>query len=269
MSSGTRAAVRDARVTELEAQLLQLAGREHKAERSKVNRELWVLQQPTQPAPLMQPARTTTTGGDDLVAPFTPMQQPMTHWQLLHPTSEAGSALCVRCGEGGAPTCRFRPDARAFAFGTGRFGYGYTSLWDTPHDRWFCCGGIGPECAGCCEEQKRRMSKGVVKGPPSWWWHYAHCPRRVEMAPLQSHGCATHSGSLRTHMRGYGTALRPSQNSPISWLSTHRSHRTDPHWWSAYDHLSPALASDWDSSSDSSSEGSFDGAEAMSAMDIT
>ena len=150
MSSGTRGAAQrvDTRVAELEARLLQLGGREHKAERSKVNRELWVLQQPAAPthAPVAQPAC-----GDDTV---TPMQQLVAHWQVLHPASEAGTTLCVRCGAGDAPSCRFHPDARAFAFGTGRFGYGYTNLWDTPHDRWFCCGGTAPECAGCCEEQK-------------------------------------------------------------------------------------------------------------------
>ena len=162
MSSGTRGAAQrvDTRVAELEARLLQLGGREHKAERSKVNRELWVLQQPATPthAPVAQPAC-----GDDTV---TPMQQLVAHWQVLHPASEAGTDLCVRCGAGDAPSCRFHPDARAFAFGTGRFGYGYTNLWDTPHDRWFCCGGTAPECAGCCEEQNHSMWSG-----PSWWCH--------------------------------------------------------------------------------------------------
>ena len=206
MSSGTRGAAQrvDARIAELEARLLQLGGREHKAERSKVNRELWALQNQTPAAPLavppaISPGLAQPAGSGDTI---TPMQQLVAHWKLLHPASEVGTALCVRCGAGDAPSCRFHPDARAFAFGTGRFDYGYTSLWDTPHDRWFCCGGIAPECAGCCEEQ---------------------------------------------------------------------NHSTDPDWWRAYDHLSPALASDRDSSGDSSSdsERSSDAAEAMSAMDIT
>ena len=206
MSSGTRGAAQrvDARIAELEARLLQLGGREHKAERSKVNRELWALQNQTPAAPLavppaISPGLAQPAGSGDTI---TPMQQLVAHWKLLHPASEVGMALCVRCGAGDAPSCRFHPDARAFAFGTGRFDYGYTSLWDTPHDRWFCCGGIAPECAGCCEEQ---------------------------------------------------------------------NHSTDPDWWRAYDHLSPALASDRDSSGDSSSdsERSSDAAEAMSAMDIT
>ena len=189
----------DARIAELEARLLQLGGREHKAERSKVNRELWALQQPLAVPSAISPGVVQPAGSDGTV---TPMQQLVAHWKLLHPASDVGTALCVRCGAGDAPSCRFHPDARAFAFGTGRFDYGYTSLWDTPHDRWLCCGGIAPECAGCCEEQ---------------------------------------------------------------------NHSTDPDWWRAYDHLSPALASDRDSSGDSSSdsERSSDAAEAMSAMDIT
>ena len=161
--------------------------------------ELWALQQPLAVPSAISPGVVQPAGSDGTV---TPMQQLVAHWKLLHPASDVGTALCVRCGAGDAPSCRFHPDARAFAFGTGRFDYGYTSLWDTPHDRWLCCGGIAPECAGCCEEQ---------------------------------------------------------------------NHSTDPDWWRAYDHLSPALASDRDSSGDSSSdsERSSDAAEAMSAMDIT
>ena len=211
MSSGTRGVAQrvDARVVELEARLLQLGGREHKAERSKVNRELWVLQQP---APPTQPL-VAQLCGDDLVGPLTPMQQLAAHWQVLYPASKAGYVLCVRCGAGGEPSCRFHPDARAFAFGTGRFDYGYTSLWDTPHDRWFCCGGTAPECAGCCEEQNRSMVERTVLVEHSLRYlaAWTDCPpsRRAAQSPI-----------------GDCSALRPGRRSLPARFQ--RSGRTEP-----------------------------------------
>mmetsp|Transcript_25413 Transcript_25413/g.60459 ORF Transcript_25413/g.60459 Transcript_25413/m.60459 type:complete len:137 (+) Transcript_25413:268-678(+) len=68
---------------------------------------------------------------------------------------------------GTAATCRFHPDAKAFAFGSGRFDFGYTSLWDTPHDMWFCCGSSEAACVGCVEEAQHVPD-------PSWWMRYAH-----------------------------------------------------------------------------------------------
>ena len=107
MSSGTRGAAQrvDARIAELEARLLQLGGREHKAERSKVNRELWALQQPLAVPPAISPGVVQPAGSDGTV---TPMQQLVAHWKLLHPASDVGTALCVRCGAGDAPSCRFQ-----------------------------------------------------------------------------------------------------------------------------------------------------------------
>jgi hypothetical protein len=169
-----------ARIAELEAQLQQLSGREHKAGRSRVNKELWMLQnQPS--APIQQPAVALPV--DDGAAPLTPEQQLLLHWLVLHPTSEAGPEHCVRCGAGSAPSCRFHPDAKAYAFGTGRFEFGYTSLWDTPHDRWFCCGGAAPDCPGCCEEAAHCTD-------PDWWRAYSHLA-----PPLEDDDCESSSES--------------------------------------------------------------------------
>ena len=61
-------------------------------------------------------------------------KQLLAHWQTLRPDVDQGSiAGCVRCAEPSAPTCRFHPDAKAFAFGSGRFDYDYNTFWDTPH----------------------------------------------------------------------------------------------------------------------------------------
>jgi hypothetical protein len=61
-------------------------------------------------------------------------QMLLNHWQMLRPgVGPDEVALCVRCADGRAPTCRFHPDAKGFAFGSGRFDYDYTTLWDTPH----------------------------------------------------------------------------------------------------------------------------------------
>ena len=89
---------------------------------------------------------------------------------------EANTALlghCIRCGDGTAPSCRFHPDAKAFAFGTGRFDYGYTSAWDTPHDIWFCCGAGAPGAAGCCEESTHTVDV-------DWWQAYCHLAPSLE-----------------------------------------------------------------------------------------
>ena len=92
---------------------------------------------------------------------------------------------CVRCGEPDAPVCRFHPDAKAFAFGTGRFQYGYTSAWDTPHDRWFCCNASGPECPGCCEEPTHTDSA-------TWWESFAHLAPPIESEPEESSSSEEH-----------------------------------------------------------------------------
>jgi hypothetical protein len=111
--------------------------------------------------------------------PTEPEEPPLlAHWRVLHPkAANASIKKCVRCGDGDAPTCNFHPDAKAFAFGTGRFQYGYDTNWDTPHDRWFCCGGAAAECSGCCEEPHHTTRE-------TWWEAYVH------LAPaLESHEC--------------------------------------------------------------------------------
>jgi hypothetical protein len=85
-------------------------------------------------------------------------QQLLAHWKTLRPTAGPEDvAACVRCAAPSEPTCRFHPDAKAsnarrtradvlceclshtrlhgqaFAFGSGRFDFAFSSLWDTPH----------------------------------------------------------------------------------------------------------------------------------------
>ena len=80
-------------------------------------------------------------------------QQLLAHWQMLKPAaSPADVAGCARCAEPSAPSCRFHPDARAFAFGSGRFDFAFSSLWDTPHDHFFCCNTSSSSAPGCLEE---------------------------------------------------------------------------------------------------------------------
>lgn len=156
----------EAQVAALEARVLELSGQQHKAERSKLNREVRALQEHLllpAPTPPSGPARAAS--GDDWV-PLTPAQQLVAHWQVIHPAGDASAfAQCVRCGMGSAPSCRFHPDAKAFGFGTGRFDFGYASLWDTPHDQWFCCGGVAADRIGCCQELSHTTD-------PNWWRAY-------------------------------------------------------------------------------------------------
>ena len=179
MAGGTRAAValreavsrtaEDERIGELQRRLLELTGKAHRTERNQINRELWNLtqqQQQTEGAPLLcastqMPASSFTAGQQQ-------QQQLIEHWCILHGTEalQLRMAHCVRCGDGTAASCRFHPDAKAFAFGTGRFDYGYSSAWDTPHDVWFCCGSASPGCPGCCEEPAHSTDS-------EWWRPYA------------------------------------------------------------------------------------------------
>jgi len=61
-------------------------------------------------------------------------KQLLCHWAMLRPGVLPTDVLaCVRCANPSAPTCKFHTDAKAFAFGSGRFDFEYASLWDTPH----------------------------------------------------------------------------------------------------------------------------------------
>ena len=105
---------------------------------------------------------------EHLAAPSTNMECMAEHWRIIHgeDADPLLMSVCVRCGNGRLPSCHFHPDAKAFAFGTGRFRYGYTSAWDTPHDRFFCCGGTSPQCPGCLVEDTHTCD-------PGWWLAYA------------------------------------------------------------------------------------------------
>lgn len=155
--------------------LLQLAGKANRSERNRINRELWTLQQgaasgqPPASLPSAAPVAGTAHPAPHVMtrAATLRMEQLRAHWSLLHGEEDEGRfALCVRCGNGAAPRCRFHPDAKAFAFGTGRFDFGYTTAWDTPHDIWFCCGSTSPQCIGCCEEESHTTRE-------DWWQPYA------------------------------------------------------------------------------------------------
>ena len=181
MAEGTRSAValREAvhkgdemacKIAQLQSRLLELSGKANRSERNQLNRELWSLTQQQQQQQQQQGGQ----GGQPPQQPkslqSTPQQKRLIdHWRILH-GEEAElqlMALCVRCGQGNAGLCRFHPDAKAFAFGTGRFEYAYTSAWDTPHDWWFCCGGNPTaRCEGCIEEPSHTTD-------PNWWVGYA------------------------------------------------------------------------------------------------
>ena len=164
VADGTRGAVAaraataadvSTRIAALESQLLLLTGKANRSERSKLNRELWLLQQQQSTAVSVAPAASSIC------------VHVVNHWRVLH-GAEADLTLlrrCIRCHDGNAATCRFHPDAKAFAFGTGRFEYGYTSAWDTPHDHFFCCGAATSSTCGCCEEPHHRIDA-------DWWREY-------------------------------------------------------------------------------------------------
>ena len=148
------------RIAELQNRLLSLTGKANKTERNQLNRELWSLTQQQQQQPQMQQLQMQQMQQSP--------KQLIDHWRILH-GQEADVQLmasCVRCGNGSAGLCRFHPDAKAFAFGTGRFDYAYTSAWDTPHDWWFCCGNPTATCEGCVEEPLHTVD-------PDWWRRYA------------------------------------------------------------------------------------------------
>ena len=74
----------------------------------------------------------------------------------------------MRCGGTvGVGACQFHPDAKAFGFGTGRFDFAFTNLWDTPHERWFCCMAGAASAPGCCTLDEHSTD-------PSWWVAFAH-----------------------------------------------------------------------------------------------
>ena len=151
------------RVAERRTQLVQLSGKANSSERNRINCDLQQLEggaqrQQQQELPQMRMTRSETMRQQQLAA----------HWIVIHGERAASSeliALCVRCGDGAATTCRFHPDAKAFAFGTGRFDYAYTSAWDTPHDYWFCCSKPHSTQIGCCEEPYHTVD-------PNWWKKY-------------------------------------------------------------------------------------------------
>lgn len=174
MSAGTRSVVAavstcadpTARISDIEARLLQLSGRANQSERNRLNRELWALQQHLAPPPPIRPDSVQVSSAVQDLPLAT--RQLYSHWQVLRPLIDpAALALCVRCGDGAAPRCRFHPDAKGFGFGSGRFDYGWSNLWDTPHDAWFCCGSSAAECVGCVEELEHTVD-------PEWWREYAH-----------------------------------------------------------------------------------------------
>ena len=149
-----------ARIAELETAVQLLPGRANRMERNRINKELALLRGaclPPTAAPIVHAALPAACAGSLAVA---------AHWEALRPNMPIGPPSCVRCGDGTSAICTFHPDAKAFAFGSGRFDYGYTSLWDTPHDGWMCCNGAGPECPGCMQEPTHSMD-------PEWWVPYA------------------------------------------------------------------------------------------------
>ena len=196
MSSGTRSLVAAAqcadpagRIAECEAALLKLSGRANQSEQNRINRELWALHQQhgshSRGSKLQSTgnAHSTTQQATDAHVNMR-AQQILSHWRVLRPDdlNPHTLSLCVRCGDGTAATCRFHPDAKAYAFGCGRFDYGYTSLWDTPHDRWFCCGRADATAEGCVEECCHTTDS-------EWWWALSH----LSPALPEDDGCASDS----------------------------------------------------------------------------
>ena len=181
-SGGTRSAatIRDARITELELRVQQLAGKSNRSERNRLNKELFALHAARDGMQLPSAersdheTRTVSSNGGAVAEVDTESacemhmwQRIAEHWQICNPHAPPSlMSHCVRCGDGTGPTCKFHPDAKAFALGTGRFDYGFTSAYDTPHDFWFCCGGAAPGCVGCCEEPTHTID-------PEWWRTYA------------------------------------------------------------------------------------------------
>ena len=97
------------------------------------------------------------------------------HLQLLNPELRTLTpTTCLRCGGTvGAGACQFHPDAKAFAFGTGRFDFNFENWWDTPHDRWFCCMAGAASAPGCCTLDEHTTS-------PDWWLAFVHLAPPLE-----------------------------------------------------------------------------------------
>ena len=150
-------------------------------------------------------------------------QQLLAHWQMLKPAaSPADVAGCARCAEPSAPSCRFHPDARAFAFGSGRFDFAFSNLWDTPHDHFFCCNSSSSSAPGCLEEVRAACYSSQDR-----------CCFGVDDATDP----ATVAVLLRSHVCRHGWQVQ---------------HTADPFWWLAYEHMAPALSDNDDSSQGSS-----------------
>lgn len=196
MSQGTRSAVARAaaetcslqsttthteQIAALEQALLLLPGKANQSERNKLNKQLWALQQQQLPPP-QQPLRAAAAALPQAAissAECSSRQQVVAdHWFVLRPDAPQGVPSCVRCGDATAATCDFHPDAKAFAFGSGRFDYCFTSLWDTPHDGWMCCNGAPAGAPGCCREPTHTTD-------PEWWRAYAHMAPALPQADDQ------------------------------------------------------------------------------------
>ena len=162
-------------IAALEQALLLLPGKANQSERNRLNKTLWALQQQQQPQ--LQPASSRTTRASSQHSTDQPPPVPMftnaataqliEHWRALRPDGSPGVPSCVRCGDASAAVCVFHPDAKAWAFGSGRFDYAYTSLWDTPHDGWMCCANGTAAASGCVVEATHTADAG-------WWRAYAH-----------------------------------------------------------------------------------------------
>ena len=162
-------------IAALQQALLLLPGKANAHERNRLNKQLWALQQqqPVQHAHA-QLQSTTTLSSQQMSSSLQQQQQQtalateqlIAHWRVLRPDSVT-LPTCARCGDASAAVCVFHPDAKAFAFGTGRFDYGYTSLWDTPHDGWMCCEGAHAATPGCQMEPTHTAD-------PEWWRAYVH-----------------------------------------------------------------------------------------------
>jgi hypothetical protein len=192
MSGGTRAAVARAAAAEgsegyvvfeadeiaaIEHRLLSLTGKANQSERNRLNKRLWILQQPQQQ---QRPQQQQAVPQGLPPAQVTAAERLSAHWRVLRPDALPVVPFCARCGDGSASACSFHPDAKAYAFGTGRFDYAYTSLWDTPHDGFMCCGGVVGS-VGCCVEQTHTADA-------EWWRVYAHLAPALPSAEQGSSG---------------------------------------------------------------------------------
>ena len=73
-----------ARVAALQEQISKCAGKANKAERNRLNRELWLLMNPQPVAEVQQAADATVRQNDSVTAD----QRVAAHWQIIHPSSD-------------------------------------------------------------------------------------------------------------------------------------------------------------------------------------